>query len=181
VVQELQLTDLDMTISEVKCLIEKATLIPADEQHLFLEVASSDQLCGHQTCAECGVEQGCELTLMQTWSLFIREMVPDGEGNKAVEMHNLEASPYQCLSRTRDLAASWKSDCSPSAVSGRREALENLHPENQGVSRHHRTVAHSERCRRGRSPYRRLSHHCCGVCCARRWRSWLARRWASRC
>jgi hypothetical protein len=45
----------------------------ADEQHVFVEGLSDTQLSGAMTCEEAGLVQASVLTLMQTWTLLVRE------------------------------------------------------------------------------------------------------------
>ena len=75
-VHTLQLSE-EMTVTEVKAQIEKTAGIPADEQRLFLAEASDSQLEGPQLCSEIGVVSGTTLTLMQIWTLFVREANTD--------------------------------------------------------------------------------------------------------
>ena len=45
----------------------------ADEQHVFVEGLSDTQLSGAMTCEEAGLVRASVLTLMQTWTLLVRE------------------------------------------------------------------------------------------------------------
>ena len=69
----------EMTITEVKAMIESTAGIPADEQHLFHEELSTTQLPGPMTCAEARLVGSSVLTLMQTWTLLVQEMNSDAE------------------------------------------------------------------------------------------------------
>ena len=78
--------------AEQKALIEKLCGVPIEEIRLFNEEFSTFQLEGPKMCGECGlISTGGAppktLTMMVTWTLFVREDPPDNAATaKAREM-----------------------------------------------------------------------------------------------
>lgn len=91
-----------MTISEVKATLEKVAGVPVEEQRLFNPLFAKRQLDGGSTCASNEIQAGSELTMMQIWTLFVREceseeqraadraIGADVPGDSLVEMHIIE-------------------------------------------------------------------------------------------
>ena len=102
-IHELTITE-QMNISDIKALLERVTEVDIDTMHLFNEAFSDQQLEGRMLCKDCGlipdtVGQTATLTMMVTWTIFVREEMPESavieQAHKlgldtGVKLHTLE-------------------------------------------------------------------------------------------
>lgn len=129
---EVEIND-TMSVSDIKALIEKLCGVPIEEIRLFNEEFSTFQLEGPKMCGECGlISTGGAppktLTMMVTWTLFVREDPPDNAATAKAREMGLDLvrinSPSAFVPAVDLTSKCCAAGCKDPHARGRRKALE---------------------------------------------------------
>jgi hypothetical protein len=71
--------NMEMSIGELKALLNATTHTPTDEMHIFNEAFSDQQLTDGMTLEDCQCDSTTTFIMMVTWTIFVRQEMPSDE------------------------------------------------------------------------------------------------------